>query len=202
MNRKQMNLMVGAALAALLASGCATTTAQAADPEGYGGPGRRGGPPPATTPVVAVTPVSGALSQAEIAGLLRMREEEKLARDVYQALYETWHAQVFANITRSEQTHMDAVKGLLDAYGLTDPAAGQPAGRFTDPALQALYDQLLARGRTSLAEAFNVGVAIETLDIEDLDAALAQTTRADIVQVYARLRAGSVNHLAAFGRQG
>lgn len=67
---------------------------------------------------------------------------------------------------------------LMDRYGLTDPALGP--GQFTNPTLQALYDQLIAQGSVSLAEALNVGVLIKQTDIADLQARLAQTDNADI----------------------
>ncbi|HKM07282.1 MAG TPA: DUF2202 domain-containing protein, partial [Sphaerochaeta sp.] len=38
-------------------------------------------------------------SQAE--GILYMREEEKLARDVYLAMYDAWGIRAFANIARA-----------------------------------------------------------------------------------------------------
>ena len=141
------------------------------------------------------------LSDEEAAGLLYMREEEKLARDVYNEMYELWGTPIFQNIARSEQTHMDAIKLLLDNYGLTDPALAP--GQFTDPLLQALYDQLIAQESTSLADAMNVGVLIEQTDIADLQKRITQTDNADIQLVYTRLLNGSYNHLAAFsGTQG
>ena len=54
------------------------------------------------------------LTTAETAGLLRMREEEKLAHDVYSTLYDQWQLQAFDNISSSELTHTDAVLTLLD----------------------------------------------------------------------------------------
>lgn len=65
----------------------------------------------------------GELSESETAGLLHMREEEKLARDVYTHLGALWGQQTFANISSSEQSHMDEVKLLLDRYSLIDPVA-------------------------------------------------------------------------------
>ena len=138
------------------------------------------------------------LNDDEIAGLLFMREEEKLARDVYLTLYDQWGVSVFQNISGSEQTHMDAVLGLLNQYNLADPAAGNEIGQFTDPALQALYDQLIAEGSQSVADALAVGAAIEEIDILDLDECMAQTDNADILLVYRQLEAGSENHLRAF----
>ena len=59
---------------------------------------------------------AGELSEAEKEGILYMREEEKLARDVHLKLYEIWGLQIFRNIADSEQTHMDAVKLLISRY--------------------------------------------------------------------------------------
>ena len=152
---------------------------------------------PVVDDVTAVAATSG-LSDAEIADLLFMREEEKLAHDVYLALYDVWGMNVFQNIAASEQTHTDAVLGLLDNYGLVDPVGDNTLGIFVNPDLQALYDQLVASGSQSLVDALNVGTAVEEIDILDLDEAIARTNQADIIQVYQSLRAGSENHLRAF----
>ena len=61
---------------------------------------------------LAATPASD-LSTTEAEALVFMREEEKLARDVYQLLYAQWGQKVFSNIAVSEQQHMDAVALLL-----------------------------------------------------------------------------------------
>lgn len=144
-----------------------------------------------------VPAVSGELNSVESAALLYMREEEKLAHDVYVTLYAKWGLPVFQNISQSEQTHTDAIKVLLDRYGLTDPASNQ-VGAFTNPELQKLYTDLIARGGQSLSEALKVGAAIEEIDILDLQKRLAQTNHADIQQVYNNLLKGSANHLRAF----
>ena len=136
------------------------------------------------------------LSAEEAAALLYMREEEKLARDVYNQMYALWGQPTFQNIAASEQTHTDEIKLLLDRYVLADPALDP--GQFTDANLQALYDQLIAQGSVSLTEALNVGALIEQTDIADLQARLAQTDNADIQLVYTNLMNASYNHLAAF----
>ena len=143
---------------------------------------------------------AGELSEKEKEHLLFMREEEKLARDVYLTLYKIWGAQIFANIARSEQTHMDAVKALLDKYGVPDPAAGKGVGEFTNPELQELYDKLVEEGSKSLVDALKVGALIEEKDIVDLKVALNDTDNQDIRLVYENLMMGSRNHLRAFTR--
>jgi hypothetical protein len=140
---------------------------------------------------------SGELSANESAALLYMREEEKLAHDVYVTFYAQWSLSIFQNISQSEQIHTDAIKILLDRYGLIDPASSE-IGVFTNPDLQALYSNLIARGSQSLAEALRVGAAIEEIDILDLQRYLAETENADIQQVFNNLMNGSYNHLRAF----
>lgn len=138
------------------------------------------------------------LTDVEISGLYYMREEEKLAHDVYVYLYEMWGAQVFNNIASSETSHANSVLYLIDFYGLEDPAANSAVGEFVDPDLQALYDQLTAQGSESLQAALLVGAAIEEIDILDIVDYINQTDHADIIQVYQNLISGSENHLAAF----
>ncbi len=149
---------------------------------------------------VETDPEQNILSESEIAGLKLMREEEKLARDVYLALYEKWGMPIFNNIAKSEQTHTDAVKTLLDLYGIGDPASVDQ-GIFTDQELQTLYDDLVNKGDASLLEALIVGATIEDLDIKDLNELIAQTENQDILLVYNNLRKGSRNHMRSFVRQ-
>ena len=140
---------------------------------------------------------SGELSEDEADALLYMREEEKLARDVYLTLGAQWNLPVLQNISQSEQTHMDAIKDLLDRYELTDPASSE-IGSFTNSDLQSLYNDLIARGSQSLTEALKVGAAIEETDILDLQKYLAEMDNTDIQQVFNNLLNGSSNHLSAF----
>ena len=155
---------------------------------------------PAETGSVATAAAKSGLSAEEVADLLHMREEEKLARDVYLALYDKWGLRVFQNIARAEQTHMDAVGDLLKTYGIPDPVAKTKDARgvFESPKLQDLYKQLVAQGSASEIDALKVGATIEDLDIKDLNEAIARTTHSDIRQVYENLKRGSENHMRAF----
>lgn len=138
------------------------------------------------------------LTQLEQDGLLFLREEEKLARDVYTALYASSGLQIFSNISQSEQRHMNAALTLLQTYGLTDPVSSNAAGVFTNSDLQSLYDQLVAQGAASQIAALQVGVLIEETDIADLEVAISNTARPDVIRVYNNLLKGSRNHLSAF----
>lgn len=139
------------------------------------------------------------LSAEEIAGLLLMREEEKLARDVYITLFSKYSIKIFTNISRSEQTHTDAVKLLLDKYALNDPVQSDVVGVFTNQDLQALYNQLIETGNISDVEALKVGAAIEEIDILDLLEQLSEVVdNQDLAYVYNNLNDGSENHLRAF----
>ena len=142
--------------------------------------------------------VTGSLSDQETTDLLYMREEEKLAHDVYIYLYEMWGLPVFSNIAASESTHTASVLTLLNRYSIADPAQGLAEGQFQNTDLQALYDTLIKQGSLSLGDALKVGAAIEEIDILDLQDSIANTTQADIRLVYENLLAGSSNHLRAF----
>lgn len=137
------------------------------------------------------------LTQTEIDGLVYMREEEKLAHDVYATFADQWGLTPFSRIASSEQMHTDSIKTLLDRYGIADPASSE-VGVFTNPDLQALYDDLIAKGSASAAEALKVGGLIEEVDLHDLDARIAANDQADIATVYANLRSASEMHLRAF----
>lgn len=141
---------------------------------------------------------TGTLDEEAVRTLRFMREEEKLARDVYGALGRAFEHPTFVHIAGSEQRHMDALGRVIAAYGVDDPIAEDVAGRFADADLQALHDRLVADGSASLTAALTVGALIEETDIQDLDVALADAPPADVAAVYDRLRGASGNHLRAF----
>jgi hypothetical protein len=137
------------------------------------------------------------VNDTEKAALIHMVEEEKLARDVYVALFEKWGLRVFDNISKSEQTHMDAIAYLLTRYEIESPVVDEP-GKFTNAELQGLYTQLVEKGSLSIDDALYVGATVEDLDIKDLQTDLAATDSADIKTVFQNLMKGSRNHLRAF----
>jgi len=136
--------------------------------------------------------------------LVFMRQEEKLARDVYlylDGLYggEQPGAKIFARIAESEQRHTDAVAELLASYGIEDPVADAAIGEFADPDLQELYDTLIVVGSAGLTEGLGVGVLIERKDMTDIVEAIeVSLDYVDVVKVYTNLLAGSEHHLDAF----
>ncbi len=175
-------------LAGGVVAGLGTTSALAASPT------------VAPTPAAATASVSAGVSDQVKADLAFAREEERVARDLYRALADKYNnARPFSNIVTSESRHFDAVGVLLQRYGIADPSAGKPAGKYANAELQRLYDQWLAQGSTSLAAAYQVGVALEKRDIDDLKRILGQAgLPTDVTRVYRQLLAGSENHLAAY----
>lgn len=145
--------------------------------------------------------ITGSLDdKAEVnAGMLLMREEEKLAHDLYVNYLDLYGMRIFSNISSAETNHMAAMFGLLQDAGLEDPANAE-AGVFTNDHLQQVYDKLLSAGKTSLVEALKCGAYVEELDIQDLEKQLSLTTNETIKQIYSNLLRGSRNHLRAFNR--
>jgi len=143
---------------------------------------------------VAVTPAT----EDEARSLAFMREEEKLARDVYQALHERWQLRVFDNISRSEERHFASIGTLLTRYHIDDPARNDIPGVYVNPDLTVLYSELMSKGLSSLKDALEVGVMIEKHDIADLETAIQSAVKTDIKRVYANLLSASLDHLEAF----
>jgi hypothetical protein len=145
--------------------------------------------------------IAQALTNADIEGLKFMREEEKMARDVYQTLDRQWNVRSFSNIAEAEQRHMNRVKMVMESYGVVDPVVNDQVGVFTNPQLSAMYVQLVKRGQTSRQEALKVGALIEETDIKDLRDRLNATADPQLKNLYNNLLQGSYNHLQAFVRQ-
>lgn len=141
------------------------------------------------------TPV---LDPYEAATLLYLREEEKLARDVYGVLYDTWSKNVFLNISQAEQNHMNALLNQIEKYGLEDPVTDDTSGVFSDESLGTLFGEYVDSGDDGLLEAFLVGGQIEEKQIADLEAAIAETDESSLLNAYDNLLAASRNHLRTF----
>jgi hypothetical protein len=141
------------------------------------------------------------VDETEEADLVYLREGEKLARDLYMALYEKSGLKVFDNIEGSEQNHMDGVEYLLTRHEIKDPVGDNDVGVFTNEDLQRLYLRLLLKGLQSRDDAITVGAIVEDKSIFDLQWMLKRTDNMDLKVVYESLLRGSRNHLRAFDRQ-
>ncbi len=149
-----------------------------------------------TPPGLSAFPLES-LSEEEESGILQIREEEKLARDVYTLLDKKWGLSAFGQIMPSEQKHMDAVAQLINRYDLVDPAQSD-VGRFENAQISALFESLMTKGEQSEMDALQVGMTIEDVDIYDIDEILTRNDNEDIQFVFTNLRRGSVNHLKRF----
>lgn len=135
------------------------------------------------------------LSENEIASLLHMLEEEKLAHDVYNQFYEKWNLPQFLNIKNAEQNHLNRIKALLDKYEVKYTVLEK--GKFVNEEIQKLYNQFITQGNHSEVEALKAAMTIEELDIFDLRRLKNETQNQDIIQAYTVLECGSKNHVRA-----
>jgi hypothetical protein len=140
------------------------------------------------------------LTTQEIEDLQFLREEEKLARDMYTHAYNLYGVNIFNNIASSEQRHTNSVLELMNRYEVEDIATAT-LGDFTDSELSQLYTALIARVETSEAESYAVGVTIEDLDIYDLDVKATHTQNSELQNLYANLKCGSENHMRSFTKK-
>jgi hypothetical protein len=127
-----------------------------------------------------------------------LREEVKLARDVYSALSDIWGMPVFENTAKSKQSLMNAVSCFLTPYGFDAPT--EDAGKFVDSDLQELYSYLIDRGKVSRSNAIDVTILVEQTVIADLNDVFLQTNEKDVYKVLTLLKEGSETHLHELSR--
>lgn len=183
-------------------------------------------------PAVAVLSAKGSpvdsrgstvLDANEVTHLVFMREEEKLARDVYITLGLRFpELQIFGEIDDSEQRHTCAVCDMLKKYGIEDPNTNDNVGVYTGdlygPYFKQKYAELVERGSRSPLDALYVGAYIEELDMIDInycpeeviklnnrirsssDCGKFYTDNPDVQRLYTSLLEGSESHLRAFVR--
>lgn len=143
---------------------------------------------------------TSALVDTELASLLKMKDEEKLARDVYTVLSLKWGGQIFSRIATAESNHLNALIILLTNYGSTEVSIGD-VGVFANADMEKLYNDLVTKASISLEEAYNTGALIEEMDIKDLTESLTTTSNENVILVFDNLLKGSRNHLRAFNLQ-
>ena len=140
------------------------------------------------------------VSAEESKELIYMREEEKMAYDFYSLMFEKWGLRPFGNIKEAEARHMQAVKTLLDRYGISDPVSTSDYGVFSSEKIKSLYDNFLKQGNLSAKDALLAAAELEEVDIIDLKKGIKESDNDDIRFVYNNLVRGSENHLRAFVR--
>ncbi|WP_432558698.1 DUF2202 domain-containing protein [Granulicoccus sp. GXG6511] len=179
-----------------LAAAAVTAFALLAAVPAYAGP-PTDRPDPGTGPR-ATAMATAPLSDAEKTDIAFMRDEERLAKELYETFDEKWDVRQFERIAKSEQRHFDAMGRVISRYQLPDPSAGAEVGKYADPALQELWDDWYQRGMESKEAAIAVGIELEKADISDLQEAIETSDNADLDRVYGNLLKGSENHLRAF----
>lgn len=189
-------LIAGALAVPLLVTGCTTQSSEPSASE-----------PTVSTPSATQTPMpepvepevaptvepygaQGALAATDLAlehMLAFAVQDEFIARLEYQEIMTAFSVQApYANIMRSEESHLELLRGIYASRGEEFPA-DTAAEHLVIPA--------------SLLEAAQTGVQAEIDNIAMYDRFLTYDLPADVVAVFTELRNGSVNHLNAFEAQ-
>jgi len=161
----------------------------------------------------------GTLDAAEETHLIFMREEEKLARDVYDTLgilYPTLNT--FERIFDSEERHANTMADMLVTFSIDDPSTSDERGVYTGADygwyFTEKFDLLVTWGEADSLEALYVGAFIEELDMHDIahcpevvdstyalgedGCGLAYTDEPALKASYNNLLSASGNHLRAY----
>ncbi|MEZ9628921.1 DUF2202 domain-containing protein [Vibrio breoganii] len=153
--------------------------------------------------------------------LVFMREEEKLARDVYTRLGMQYkHLAIFGKVSKAEERHTYSVSNKLQHYGISDPVQSDNVGTFNGEEFGWYFDEkyqsLIDKGSNSELDALYVGAYIEELDMLDIrqcpkviietidsiqdtsDCGQVYTDNVDLQRLYQSLIEGSESHLRAY----
>jgi len=134
------------------------------------------------------------LDQDEEQVLMKIFEQEKLARDLYRELYDRWKIRVFLNLAISKQYHFDVVKAFLEKYDVEYPADDTP-GTFIDQELQKLHSEWLEKGKESLESALEVCAEAEEMNMYRVKECLSQINNDDLRIMLVNLSYASARHL-------
>lgn len=195
-----------ALVAAFSLTGCAVAEDTVAADSSAPSAGASESPDSGATPEITTAPEAPVIEKGSSTSndtkvqLQYLIEEEKLAHDVYTKMFDLWGARVFGNILKSEESHQSQVLTVMENYNIKDVRLSG-IGEFKNSELQSLYNELIAKGSKSAQDAYEVGVAIEELDIDDLTKMLATAKDSDVIAMMESLRRGSENHLRAFNNQ-
>lgn len=114
-------------------------------------------------------------------------QDEYLARAEYELIISEYsNVRPFTNIMRAEETHIDALLPLFDAYGIA-----APKDEGADCAVSV----------ASLTAAYQAGVSAEVNNIAMYELFLDETLPDNVKTVFESLMRASENHLRAFQNQ-
>lgn len=146
--------------------------------------------------VAPVLTVTASLSADEIEFLFALREDEKMARDLYTvfaAKYST--APQIDRIAAAENSHIAYVEAVLDYYEISYPAM-TAAGLFEDAKRQAIYNELADKSGT-LLEVYATMAAVEEESVSAYKSVQSEITNENIALVITNMIKASSNHLKA-----
>ncbi len=148
-------------------------------------------------PVANVNNIGGPTT-VEQQNLVFMREEEKLAWDLYREMHQIWGLSVFKSVSGEEKEHMKKMLGLLQMYNIPDPVQGDVPGRYVNVYISDIYQSLSQQGRRSVQDALKVCALQEEINILDLIRVSQSATQPKVLEVYAELQRNSISHLRSF----
>ncbi|NTV17903.1 MAG: DUF2202 domain-containing protein [Bacteroidales bacterium] len=155
-----------------------------------------------TFALAGVTPAfdsTADLTADEIEFIYAVREDEKVARDLYFSFFGTFGLKPFENIGKAEDNHIKATEKLFDYYEIDYPALSEN-GKFENAIRQKLFDSLLLKGTPEL-EAFKVMAMLEESNIVEYGEVLKTIANPNIKIVIENLARASANHFKAAIRQ-
>lgn len=182
----------------LLVAGCGSTSKSGTSPSTAGVPSTAGSTAvtgPSSTAAPTAAPVT-ALTAAVRADLVFVHEQERVGSDAFAVFAARYPSQpVFGNLAKSQTTQVATVTAMMSRYGVPDPSSGLAAGKYSDSALQKVYDSMVATATSD--HALDAVEHFEEQNAASLRAAQSHTTSTDLVTMYTNLERASTAHVTA-----
>lgn len=134
---------------------------------------------------------SSLLSEKEIAAITQLIGKEKIAKDIYENFYNQYQNNLFGNIAKRKQKHIDIWKNILVKQNIFVDE------NDTITETETLKNQLTSEG-TDEVSALKTAIKIEELNLSDIGNLIWTTSKKSILTEAYGVECGTRNHLLVY----
>ena len=136
---------------------------------------------------------SNLLSEKEITAITQLIGKEKIAKEVYENFYQQYQNNLFGNIAKRKQKHIDIWKGILSKQNIS--VNENDAVTETEN----LKNQLLSEAIDETS-ALKTAIKIEELNLNDIYIVRKNSQKSSIREAANGIECGTKNHLFVYYR--
>lgn len=131
------------------------------------------------------------LTEKEISAITNLIGKEKIAKDVYENFYEQYKINLFGNIAKRKQKHIEIWKDILRKQNI----AVLEYDELVET--EALKNQLISEGIDEIS-AFKTALKIEELNLNDIAIVKKYSKHQEVSEVAKGIECGTKNHFFVY----